>query len=360
MGQRIQQALPAIVVLAAVILAGFAAFVLPDRQEKVIGNATEKMEEIKTLPDGTKYIVEPGSILTLLDPDRIPSIDAPVFERAADAAWLADADPVLGLDYHGVQKAYPLRILNWHEIVNDPDVGGKPVLVTYCPLCRSGIAFEPLISGERVAFGTSGKLWNSDLVMYDRKTKSLWSQVLGKAIVGPLSGTELTFIWADIASWKDWKAAHPDTLVLSRDIVCSPHNPDCTRDYSYNPYGSEAESPVIGVTPDARLGRKAIVYGVDINNKQKAYPHDKIKDVKVVNDVVGNVSIAVVWDADLNVVKIFKRNDLAFSFAGSQYTDDSGNEWPIAKMEKNLERVETFGHFWFAWAAFFPNTEVFS
>jgi len=129
-------------------------------------------DEIKTLKDGTKYLLDPKKILSGGPPkDGIPSIDNPEFTSAEESSWLNDDDLVLGLNYKGTTRVYPLRILNWHEIVNDK-VNGENVLITYCPLCRTGIAFKPIVDGEEVEFGTSGKLYNSELIMYDRKTDS--------------------------------------------------------------------------------------------------------------------------------------------------------------------------------------------
>lgn len=115
--------------------------------------------------------------------DGIPSIDEPKFVSITDATFLSDDELGIAVTLRDTAKFYPFQILVWHEIVND-EIEGQRILVTYCPLCRSGIVFDPLVSGERVEFGTSGKLWNSNLVMYDRKTDSLWSQILGEAIVG--------------------------------------------------------------------------------------------------------------------------------------------------------------------------------
>jgi len=122
--------------------------------------------------------------------DGIPSIDDPKFISIAKADFINDEEPGIAVSISGIDRFYPFQILVWHEIVNDT-FDGQRVLVTYCPLCLSGIVFDPLVSGERVEFGTSGKLWQSNLVMYDRKTDSYWSQVLGDAIVGEMTGTSL-------------------------------------------------------------------------------------------------------------------------------------------------------------------------
>ena len=142
--------------------------------------------------------------------DGIPSIDEPIFASVEDAECVSNSDTVIGLEINGDAKAYPLFIMVWHEIVND-EVGGVPVAVTYCPLCYTNQVFERIINDEPVEFGTSGKLYNSNLVMYDRLTDSYWSQALGTAIKGELTGEQLEIIPFDVITWGDWKVLHPDS-----------------------------------------------------------------------------------------------------------------------------------------------------
>lgn len=160
--------------------------------------------------------------------DGIPSIDKPIFKTVADGSELIDKDPVIGLAIGGDARAYPLRILIWHEIVNDT-VGGIPVTVTYCPLCNSAVVFDRRAAGQVLDFGTTGKLRNSDLVMYDRQTESWWQQFTGEAIVGSLTGTELKLVPARLESFAEFKARHPDGKLLV------PNDPNL-RDYGRNPY----------------------------------------------------------------------------------------------------------------------------
>jgi hypothetical protein len=163
-------------------------------------------------------------------PDGIPSIDSPKFVSVEDGnKFLEDSDKILGINIDGDIRAYPLQILVWHEIVND-NVGGIPVAVTYCPLCFTNQVFNRNVNYTISEFGTSGKLYNSNLVMYDRATKSLWSQALGEGIVGKYAGTILERIPFDIAYWKDWKQLYPNSKVLSRDTGSN-------RPYGADPYG---------------------------------------------------------------------------------------------------------------------------
>jgi len=161
--------------------------------------------------------------------DGIPSVDAPVFVSVREASrWVAPEEPVILLEHKGTARAYPLQILTHHEIVNDR-IAGTPVAVTFCPLCYSALVFERTLDGAPVELGVSGLLRNSDLVMYDRKTETLWQQLTGKAIVGDLAGRTLTQIPSQIVSFRQFSTTHPDGAVLSRDTG---HD----RPYGRNPY----------------------------------------------------------------------------------------------------------------------------
>ncbi|MGH9975555.1 MAG: DUF3179 domain-containing protein, partial [Nitrososphaeraceae archaeon] len=195
-------------------------------------------------------------------PDGIPSIDNPKFTSVKEAdEILEDSELVVGLDVNGDIRAYPLQILVWHEIINDK-VGGVPVAVTYCPLCFTNQVFNRTLKDANVVeFGTSGKLYNSNLVMYDRTSDSLWSQALAQGIVGKYAGVKLQRIPFDVANWKEWKELYPESKVLSRDTGSS-------RPYGADPYGdyytsSEVLFPISN--KDDRLGLKEIVIGLENN-----------------------------------------------------------------------------------------------
>jgi len=218
--------------------------------------------QIKTASDGTKYIVDPKKIRGGGPPkDGIPSIDNPEFVTVADAdRWIADNELVLAMIYKGVKRVYPLQILVWHEIVND-NIAGDPILITYCPLCGSGIAYDRRIDGEEVKFGTSGKLYNSNLVMYDRKTDTYWSQIDGLAIIGELTGKELKEVSIDTVVWRDWKVAHTDSEVLSQKT-------GFFRQYGTDPYGNYYEDSYL-IFPveneDNRIHAKTVIFGIEVN-----------------------------------------------------------------------------------------------
>ncbi len=289
----------------------------------------EKESGIKTTSSGEKYLVDPKKIVGGgVSKDGIPSIDNPKFVSVEEAdKWIQDNELVLAIIYKGVKRVYPLQIMVWHEIVND-NIAGDPILITYCPLCGSGIAYERKIDGEEVEFGTSGKLYNSNLVMYDRKTDSYWSQIDGKAIVGELTGRELKEISIDTVSWREWKKEHPDSGVLSQQTGFS-------RSYGTDPYGSYYEDSFL-IFPveseDNRIHPKTVIFGIELDGTYKAYKEDDLKELRIIEDIVNNVKVMVERD-DAGIVKITNT--------------ETGEE--IVK-----ER-----DFWFAWYAFHPDTSLY-
>lgn len=287
-------------------------------------------DEIKTLPDGTKYIIHPSKFLSGGPPkDGIPSIDNPKFIPANKADWLSDEEVGLGIAYKNESRFYPFRIIVYHEIVND-FVQNEPILVTYCPLCFTGIGFIREIDGEEAEFGVSGKLYNSELVMYDRKTDSYWAQSLGKAVLGPLTGKTLKKIPTDTVKWGDWKKVHPDTKVLSKDT-------GFLRSYDgSNPYGRKGDFTDINLqfpleNKDNRLDDYEIVYGIELNGRFKAYKKSDLEQKLKIQDNLGGTKVTIEFDKELRSAKAYK---------------ESG------------EQVVVDTLFWFAWAAFHPETEL--
>lgn len=220
-----------------------------------VGDPAQWASEGWTHTDFSKSAIQWNEIMDGGPPkDGIPAIDKPLFKSASDDRDLAPNDPVIGLDVGGDARAYPLRIMIWHEIVNDI-VGGKPVAVTYCPLCNSALVFERRAGGKELDFGTTGKLRNSDLVMYDRQTQSWWQQFTGEAIVGSMLGAALKVVPARLESFAEFKSREPAGKVLI------PNNPE-SRGYGRNPYVGydSAERPFLfrgelpkGIEPMARV-----------------------------------------------------------------------------------------------------------
>lgn len=332
-----------------------------------------------SLGQETKHTVPLDKIVSGGPPqDGIPSIDNPKFQSVQEAdKILADSEFVLGLNINGDIRAYPLQILVWHEIVNDV-VGDKPVAVTYCPLCFTNQVFSRTLNdGSTVEFGTSGKLYNSNLVMYDRKSNSLWSQALGEGIVGEYAGTKLEKIPFDIAYWKEWKKLYPESKVLSRDT-------GSVRPYGADPYGDYYTNDLIlfpVANDDKRLGLKEIIIGLENENQYKAYKLQDIEETKVINDLIGeNKNIALVSleplmvrvfdpviDDDIDgenkkiVVDLFynaTNNTLIDRETGSELNFEG--EFINGPLEhKALQRISTDPGFWFEWVAFHPETEIY-
>ncbi|MEW6029670.1 MAG: DUF3179 domain-containing protein [Chloroflexota bacterium] len=334
--------------------------------------------------DFSKHSVPYSEILSGGPPkDGIPAIDAPKFQSVSEAdEWLEDREPVVFIQVADEAKAYPIQILMWHEIVNDT-VGGEPLLVSFCPLCNTAIAFKRTFAGTVLDFGTTGRLRYSNLIMYDRQTETWWQQATGDAIAGEHTGAQLEFYPAAIISWADFKAQHPDGKVLSRDTGFS-------RDYGRNPYfgyDDINQSPFLfdGATPD-QLPPMARVLTVDLNGKVVAYPYDVLEEVNVVNDTVDAQPVVIFW-AEGTASALDARNipegrevgsavaysrildgaTLDFEFKDGMIFDrQTGSEWNIFGIAiagelqgEQLAPVVSINHFWFSWAAFRPDTRIY-
>lgn len=260
--------------------------------------------------------------------DGIPAIDDPKFVSAKGATFLSNADRVLGIVHQGLVKAYPVSILNYHEIVNDM-FKDEPVVISYCPLCGSGIAFSATVAGKATSFGVSGLLYNSDMLLYDRQTESLWSQILGKAISGPLKGQALTRIVMANTTWGDWRRQHADTLVLSTDTGYS-------RDYTRGPYGDYDKSTAIYFPVHNKNNQyhpKEMVIGLEMAGQYKAYPFTELaKNDAVITDTLAGQQIRIEFDAANRTGRVLTK---------------TGKEIPSTLL------------YWFAWSAFHPDTAVY-
>jgi hypothetical protein len=335
--------------------------------------------------DFRKHSVPYSEILSGGPPkDGIPAINDPKFVSVEEAdEWLRPQEPVILLQIKNDARAYPLQILIWHEIVNDT-VSGVPVIVTFCPLCNTAIAFKRTLDRQVLDFGTTGRLRYSNLVMYDRQTESWWQQATGEAIAGELTGRWLIPVPASIISWADFKEAHPDGKVLSRDTGYS-------RPYGRNPYVGYDDvnrPPFLYVGPETPgvLPPMARVLTIDLNGEAVAYPYEVLQEVHVVNDVVGGTPVVVFWapgtasalDAglvaqgrDVGAAVAFSREmdgqTLTFRLDGDHVIDEqTGSEWDVlgravsGELEgRELTPVVTINHFWFSWAAFRPETRIY-
>jgi hypothetical protein len=316
--------------------------------------------------------------------DGIPALDEPGFVSVREAdAWLEANEPVVLVQVGDEAKAYPIQVLMWHEIANDT-VGDEPLAVTFCPLCNTAIVFRRTVVGQVLDFGTTGRLRYSNLIMYDRQTETWWQQATGEAIAGELTGMQLEFYPAAIVSWQDFKASHPDGVVLSRETGFS-------RDYGRNPYigyDDVNSSPFLYRGPETpgQLPAVARVLTIDLNGEAVAYPYATLEEIGVANDTVGGDAVAVFWQPgtvspldssttasgrDIGAAASFSRRVdeqiLTFVFDNGAIKDqETGSVWNLLGTAESgslagtqLAPVVSINHFWFSWAAFRPETRIF-
>lgn len=261
--------------------------------------------------------------------DGIPSLDAPLFHAGAERdGKISASDRVMGVHYNGVSKAYPIEILDHHEIVNDM-FGDTPMTVTFCPLCGTGMVFYAEVDGQVLNFGVSGLIYNSDLMLYDRNTMSLWSQLMKTAVTGPLKGSKLIQVPAQYTTWAGWQRQYPDSLLLSRET-------GHMRDYDLVMYEEYRRLPMVLFPTghqDWRIPAKTWVVGIDLDGAALALPFEQLDQLQAPLEIaVGDSQVTVQWDRDASVARVF---------------DSQGKELPA-----------TAGY-WFAWVAFHPETALY-
>jgi hypothetical protein len=274
--------------------------------------------------------------------DGIPAIDVPHYSRASEVDFLDDREPVILVTVEGESRAYPLQVLIWHEIVNT-QFGDVPVAVTFCPLCNTAIAFDRRVDGEVLDFGTTGKLRDSDLVMYDRRTESWWQQFGGEALVGELAGKELRQLPARIVSWREFRSQHPSALVLNRDT-------GFVRDYGSNPYAGydDVDSPPLFAarhSDDDRLAPKERVVYVEVGSEAFAVPFSALVDERTIEVDTDEGQLAVTWKP--GVASALDSGAIA-----------EGRDVGSASVTLEGEPVAFTEPFWFAVAAFRPDIEI--
>jgi len=388
------------VVLAATACAGIGSGDAPDVSSPTTPDQGTSLPTVNAaqgvLPDGPSALVTmtapefPEPLIPVDEiisggppPDGIPPIDQPVFLPVIDNLELLDpTEPVVALEIDGDARAYPVRALVWHEIVNDV-VGGVPVAVTYCPLCNSAVTYVRKIDGVETTFGTSGKLFASALVMYDRATESLWTHYDGKAVVGVLTGAELESIPSPLLSWGDFRESYPTGRVL--DWTQTGYR----RDYGRNPYvgydDPDTNPFLFRGTVDDRAKAKQRVIGVAVDDAATAFTLEYVSggEAKATNATVGERRIVILWKAgqssaldaadqssgrDVGSVGVFDPvvdgKSLTFSARGDEFVDEeTSSTWTIAgeavagpMIGTELERLVHLDTFWFAWATYQADT----
>lgn len=319
--------------------------------------------------------------------DGIRAIDSPNMESVADAsAWLIDRSPVIAVEIDGEARAYPQAILMWHEITND-EIAGIPIAVTFCPLCNSSIVFDRRVNDDILVFGVSGVLRNSDMVMFDRQTDSWWQQLTGLGIAGDYNETVLDVVPSQVIGFGQFAERYPDGLVMALDTGYS-------RSYGVNPYQGvdDNRSPVTSLFRgeyDPRLPDRSRVLAVELNGIFRAYPLGLLSEEFIINDTIGETPVVALWQPgvasaldrsridesrDIGTTALFEstlEDGTVLTFAWDDEAqvmiDEQTNSiWNLfgeaiegELTGTSLRQIVAAPHFWFAWAAFHPETEVY-
>ena len=301
--------------------------------------------------------------------DGIPVLEQPAAVPAAEARGLREDETVFGVSLGGEQRAYPLRILSWHEMANDV-LGGEPITLSYCTLCGSGVLYGTRTSGEPYTFGTSGLLYRSNKLMFDRQTYSLWSNLTGEPVIGRRArgDVRLPLLPMTRTRWGDWRRRFPATTVVLPD-------PELGRRYGFDYRPGAADARRRGVRfpagpESSALERQQEVYGLRLGGQAKAYPLDALLAAGVVHDVFAGRSLVLVADAASGAVRAYDCGERRFRRGATpeQLLDEQGAAWeveedaltPAAEGAAPLPRIPGHIAFWFGWYAFFPHTAVYT
>jgi len=370
----------------------------PDAQTRALANRARERRPVPNSALPPRHLEPERHPESLVDrfrivsggppPDGIPSIDEPTFVPVDTIDWLADEEPVAVLTVDDTTRIYPVQILIWHEIVND-EIDGEPITMTYCPLCNSVVAFSSTVTGPDGAdltldFGTSGALYQSALVMYDRQTESLWTHFDGRSVMGDLIGTELPILPAAMVSWSDASAAHPGAAVLDRPAGLGgpPYG-----DAPYPNYETaEPTSAYLTETVDDRLDEKQRVVGVEAEGRRLAIDRRLLADAGVLAVDIDDRQLVALFEpgtssaldgeaiadgADVGAVGVFDASldgrtlDFESGPDGTIIDRQTGSTWSVLGQAtsgplsgRQLEPVAHIDTFWFAWARYHPETDV--
>jgi Protein of unknown function (DUF3179) len=376
-----------VALVVALVIVAVAGDGEPSRQGKRVGDGGRSQElhfdKSGWKTDFAKHNVPLAEFTSGGPPrDGIPPVDEPkATSQTAAERWLSDREPVLAVGLGDQVRAYPLQILVWHEIVNDT-LGGRPIAVTYCPLCNSSLVFDRRVDGPTLTFGTTGNLRSSDLVMWDRQTESWWQQLSGEAVVGELTGTRLKVLPSQTLSWADFKRIYPGGDVLSRHTGVE-------RDYGSNPYARydqpDSDPFLFEGHADDRLPPKERVVAIFAEDDTVVVPFSRLRRQPVVQTEAGGRPVVVFYkrgvvsplDArtirdsrDVGAAAAFDARAhgrrLSFERRDDSFVDrETGSRWDIGGRavagELAGERLALVRHdeqFWFALAAFVPGARI--
>jgi hypothetical protein len=307
--------------------------------------------------------------------DGIPSLDAPIFTQTFRGQIIAGNSLVVGVKIGDDVRAYSHGVLDWHEIVNDQfaiDGQQEPVTLSYCPLTGSAMLWKGNMASSNPTFGTSGKLYNSNLVMYDRETSSLWSQMLEQGINSTEQLTVPDRLQVVETTWATWQEMYPQTTLMTQTTGFS-------RPYGTYPYGTfKVDNSLlfnVNNSGDSRLHRKARVVGINVGTSSKVYPIANFGSaITVLNDTVGNMNVVATGSSTQNFGVIFNRQledctTLDFSPVQGQLpvvmTDNEGTQWDVfgtavsgPRAGTQLQKTNSYIAYWFAWTAFFPHSTI--
>lgn len=294
--------------------------------------------------------------------DGIPALTNPTLIHASQADYLRDKDLVFGVSINGDTRAYPLRILDWHEMFNDV-IGGEPVSLAYCTLCGSGILYKTKYQKDKppFVFGSSGFLYRSNKLMYDQETHTLWNQFNGQPVVGPLtnSGIELEVLPVTITNWKDWQTQYPETKVLALDTG---FKRDYTPGTAYGAYFNSDDLMFPAHVEDNTLQQKQQVFGLRISGANKAWPLSLFETPQAINDHIGIIPIVLIGDASKQTVRAYRSEGKQFHINENGKLLENNQEWKITENEligpnnQSLARLPGHIAYWFAWSNYYPNT----
>lgn len=331
--------------------------------------------------DNTDWIISPDKFRQGSSKDGIPSIENPGFIKTSSVTFMQDKDFVAAVMIDGTVKAYPYRIMDWHEVVNDK-IKNSYYAFTFCPLTGSALAWDRTFEGEPVEFGVSGLLLNNNLVAYDRKTDSYWSQMLAKSVAKERAGEEAEQIDVFETQWKTFKKLYPDADFLARSKTGFNFPYADQRVYGNYRYNDDQilypledlDSASHGPSAPSRLPNKTLVHGIIGDNEHQAYPINNFPaSMTVYHDQLQNTEYVIIGSDSLTFAASFKRTlngrKLTFEAVQDQYPavmrDESGNQWDVfgravsgPDKGSRLETTQSYNAYWFAWNAFWPQTTI--